>query len=312
MKYNLINSAIAWSWEQSEALSYALATKSDDFVIQREIPVSEIFTRYFPPSREGEPLSGLWDHFDPLKLGYDALEYRDPKIEVHWSDGYASLVGDRACIERATEIIHNVCRDRLPIVIEWLSADHEDRPERTVSKAALITRDAVVTESSAAFADWWRAEAAEVRTQTREIQYVSVCDAEAVGVYFDIYLAERMSRAECAGTYAVPLDVALRTAGVGHVEQSGDWLSNERCEYEPEVCSEIVMFAEDLAGALTIVRQTLAAAGCRTGCQLQYERDRDLLFETYTPSGWSHPRSASFVEDGRAYAGEAWSGGAPH
>jgi hypothetical protein len=312
MNYNAINAVIACSWEQSEALSYALATKSIDFVRQYEIHVCATFTRHFPPSREGEPLSGLWDHFDPLKLGYDALEYRDPNIEVRWSDGYASLVGDRACIERATEIIRHVCRDRLPMVIEWLSADHQDRPEWTVSKAALITRDAVVTASSAAIADRWRAEAAEVRTQTREIQYVSVCDAEAVGVYFDIYLAERMSRAECTGTYAVPLDVALRTAGVGYVEQSGDWLSNERCEYEPEVCSEIVMFAEDLVGALTIVRQTLAAAGCRIGCQLQYERDRDLFFETYTSSGWSQPRSASVVDDGRAYAGEAWSGGAQH
>lgn len=90
-----------------------------------------------------------------------------------------------------------MCRDRLPIVIEWLSADQDDRHEWTVSKAALITRYAVVTESSAAIADRWGAEAAGVRTQTREIQYVSVRDAEAVGAYFDIYLAEKMSRAEC-------------------------------------------------------------------------------------------------------------------
>ncbi|MEG3164727.1 hypothetical protein U1701_08995 [Sphingomonas sp. PB2P19] len=311
MTYSKINTKFKCSAEIAEALRDALAIKSSDFAGQASVQLGTNFTAHFPPTREGEPLSGLWDHFDPQRLGYAALEYRDPRIEVQRLNGGVVLSGNRACIDRAVEIIRHVCRDQLPIVIEWLSVDHHDRPNRTISKTALIGCDAVLTSSSAETAEQWRTEISGAEVSLNEGQSAGGSVNEDETGYVDVFLAEGLGLAACTSAYASPIDIALRAAGLGTVERMTDGYSDEACDDGSDVCNGIVAYIQNMPAAISLIRRTLTAAGCSVGCQVQYGRAGNILFETFLADGWSDPSFASVIDGGRAFEGDVWHGGVP-
>ncbi|MEG3164729.1 hypothetical protein U1701_09005 [Sphingomonas sp. PB2P19] len=127
MQMTTLSEYIRCDYPRFEAFRDATSVTSEDFKNQSSFPVSQSFLKTFPPTRAGEPLSGLWDFHDRLGFGHALVpSYYASNVDVVWHRDRAWIYARNSQVNTTalTDLIAHVCRKYLPISVSWIFHNH--------------------------------------------------------------------------------------------------------------------------------------------------------------------------------------------
>jgi hypothetical protein len=293
-----------------EALRDATSATLEDFTHQSSFPVSQSFLKTFPPTRAGEPLSGLWDFHDRTGFGR-ALSplYHPSNVDVVWHRDRAWVYARNSKVNTSALIalIAHVCRKYLPISISWIFHNH------SLSLGSVGGSCVLIDEGGLADGDctWntlerWgektgQAHCAElpeedhtkslsnliarVRCNAKQGEIGEASTADRGPIV--IYVPGNLSPNDLDYQYKSAITAMLKPTGHAYLDRSSAWLQQPGDETGGYAGSELTISTADLKETIKILQKKLPETNFPDGTQLQYLQKGCAYAETYHGGQWS-------------------------
>lgn len=305
-----------------EALRDATSVTLEDFLHQGSFPVSQSFIETFPPTRAGEPLSGLWDFHDRQGLG-QALSpsYHPSNVDVVWHEDRAWVYARNSNVNTSalTDLVAHVCHKYLPISISWIFHNHSLSPGSVGGACILIDEGGEVDGDCTWNAiERWRekteqAHCAELPehdhtmalsdliTRVRyNVTKDDVGKASAKAGIIVVYVPDSLCPNDRDSQYKSVFKRVLDPLGHTYLAKSSTWLQQPGDEAGGYAGSELVIKTADIENSLKILKEELPCLNYAEGAELQYLDNGWPHVAIYRGGQWSKSASIHHRNLGKA------------
>lgn len=293
-----------------EALRDATSVQLEHFAHQDLLPVSQSFLKAFPPTRAGEPLSGLWDfHYRHGLRRTLSPSYSPPNVDVVWHQDCAWVYArnNEVSTSTLTNLIAHVCRKYLPVSISWIS-HHDSLAPGSVGGSCVLIDEGGEADGDCTWntRERWterleqahRAEVPErdyTKTMTDLIARISYnvtkndvgkCAAAKAGIII-IYIPDSLSPNDRDAKYKSAINDMLCLLEHTVLMGCSTWLQKPGDEAGGYTGSELAIRTTDLDNTLSALQLNLPAICSIEGLQLQYIDICQPQFSVYRDGQWS-------------------------
>lgn len=292
------------------ALHDAVYTIAEDFNDTDYGKLSKAFLRVFPPTRAGEPRSGLWDFQDNDGLGPFLSPWYSPiGFDVEWQQhrAWVHTRNSRAHPGALVDLLRHVCSEYLPLSLTWLFQGETLAPGSLGAVCVLVDEANEKSECTWNWLHEWGERcstaksavpcptADEVDRMSRDLvsrvrknalqdqsSYVPPIDGSIV-----VYIPGDVSPAEHDKTNTPVIRSLVGEAGI--LQHCRNWLRNPGLDTGGYSGFEAEIHAKDLDLVLGALRNGLPHARLPRGTQLQYKGHSRWGVEEFDGSQWSEP-----------------------